>query len=57
MKLLYQKCGCHGSEVASAVLSSGDFIKMEHFLNSFMSQMLRDVAKLSWSQESALCHN
>jgi len=50
-------CGCHGNKVASAVLSSGDLIEMEHFLNSFMSQMLRDVAKLSWSQESALCHN
>jgi len=46
MKLLYQKCACHGNDVASALLLSGDFIEMEHFLNSFMSPMLTDVAKL-----------
>jgi len=46
MKLLYHKCACHGNEVPSALLLSVDFIEMEHFLNSFTSQMLRDVAKL-----------
>jgi len=44
--ILYHKCACHWNDLASAPLLSGDFIEMEHFLNSFMSPMLRDVAKL-----------